>query len=86
MFFLTGSFFLVELIGGLMLGSLALVADAMHMLSDLIALAIGFFSVRVLKFLRYVFASVISIRLQIESGLALDCFFNVCTGSTSSRF
>jgi len=47
MLFLTGSFFFVELIGGFMLGSLSLVADAMHMLSDLIALVIGFYTVRV---------------------------------------
>ena len=49
MIFLTGSFFFVELVWGMMIGSLALVADAMHMLSDLIALCIGFFAVRATK-------------------------------------
>lgn len=47
MLFLTGSFFFVEIIYGLSVGSLALVADAMHMLSDIIALCVGFYSLRV---------------------------------------
>ena len=38
MFFLTGGYFLVELIYGMIIGSLALQADAFHMASDLIAL------------------------------------------------
>ena len=37
---------LVELVWGLSVGSLALVADAMHMFSDLLALVIGFHSMR----------------------------------------
>eukprot|EP00301_Raphidiophrys_heterophryoidea_P023962 c7634_g1_i2.p1 GENE.c7634_g1_i2~~c7634_g1_i2.p1 ORF type:complete len:709 (-),score=119.82 c7634_g1_i2:210-2228(-) len=42
MFFLTGSFFLVELIVGLAIGSLALISDAFHMFSDLLGLVVGF--------------------------------------------
>ena len=41
---LTGSFFLVELITGVAIGSLALVTDAYHMLSDLVALVVGLYS------------------------------------------
>ena len=44
MFFLTGGYFLVELIYGMIIGSLALQADAFHMASDLIALVVGFYS------------------------------------------
>ena len=49
MFFLTGGFFLVELIGGLLFGSLALLADSFHMLSDIIALSIGFYAMNLSK-------------------------------------
>ena len=44
---LTFSFFLVELIVGHITHSLTLVADSFHMLSDVIALCIGLFAVRV---------------------------------------
>ncbi|MES1914386.1 MAG: hypothetical protein MHM6MM_006468, partial [Cercozoa sp. M6MM] len=47
MFFLTGGFFFVELIWGIVSGSLSLVADAMHMLSDVIGLVFGFYAMRV---------------------------------------
>lgn len=47
--FFTGGYFFVELIWGLSVGSLALVADAMHMLSDVIALCVGFYAVHVGK-------------------------------------
>ena len=43
-FVLTGTFFFVELLGGWWTGSLALVADAMHMAIDLIALAMTLFA------------------------------------------
>ena len=42
MFVLTGGFFFAELIVGIIAQSIALQADAMHMLSDVLALAIGF--------------------------------------------
>ena len=42
MFFLTGGYFFMELISGIVAQSLALQADAMHMLSDFLGLAIGF--------------------------------------------
>ena len=49
MLLLTFSFFIIELITGHLTKSLALVADAFHMLSDLISLFIGLFAVRIAK-------------------------------------
>ncbi|CAF1240606.1 unnamed protein product [Adineta ricciae] len=49
MMILTFSYFVVELVVGNITNSLALVADAFHMLSDLIALAIGLIVVRIAK-------------------------------------
>lgn len=43
---LTGSFMLVEAAGGLIAGSLALIADAGHMLTDTAALALAWFAFR----------------------------------------
>jgi Co/Zn/Cd efflux system component len=42
-------FFLVEMISGLMVHSLALTADAFHMLNDIISLAVGLWAVRISK-------------------------------------
>ena len=47
MLLLTGSFFLTEIIVGYITNSIALVADSFHMLSDVVALIVGFASVRV---------------------------------------
>jgi cobalt-zinc-cadmium efflux system protein len=44
---ITATWFLVELIGGLYSNSLALVADAGHMLTDLAALGLSLFAVRI---------------------------------------
>ena len=44
---LTASFFLVEIIVGYVTNSIALVADSFHMLSDVVALIVGFACVRV---------------------------------------
>ena len=44
---MTASFFLVEIIVGYITNSIALVADSFHMLSDVVALIVGFASVRV---------------------------------------
>jgi len=44
---LTGSYMLAEVIGGLLTGSLALLADAGHMLSDFGALLLGVFAIRI---------------------------------------
>lgn len=44
---LTGSFMVAEVIGGLMANSLALLADAGHMLTDTVALALAFVAFRV---------------------------------------
>lgn len=43
---LTGSFMLIEAVGGLVSGSLALIADAAHMLTDLAALVLAFAAFR----------------------------------------
>ena len=43
---LTGAFMLAEVVGGLVSGSLALLADAGHMLTDFAALALGWFAFR----------------------------------------
>ena len=44
---LTASFFVVEITVGYLTNSLALVGDSYHMLSDVVALLIGFASVKV---------------------------------------
>jgi cobalt-zinc-cadmium efflux system protein len=44
---LTGSFMVVEVIGGLAAGSLALLADAGHMLTDTFSLALAFIAFRI---------------------------------------
>lgn len=44
---LTGAFLLVEVAGGLWTGSLALLADAGHMLTDVGAIALSFFAIRI---------------------------------------
>lgn len=46
---LTFSFFLVELVVGHITGSLAMVGDSYHMLSDVVALVVGIASVRISK-------------------------------------
>lgn len=43
---LTGGFMLVEVVGGMLSGSLALLADAGHMLTDFAALALSWFAFR----------------------------------------
>lgn len=45
-FFLIASFMVVEVIGGLLSGSLALIADAGHMLTDAVALALAYLAFR----------------------------------------
>ena len=45
--FLTGTFMLVEVVGGILSSSLALLADAGHMLTDTMALALAAFAFRV---------------------------------------
>jgi len=46
---ITGSFMLAEVIGGIMSGSLALLADAGHMLGDFVALALAWTAFRISK-------------------------------------
>jgi len=46
---LTGGFMLVEVVGGLLTGSLALIADAGHMLADTAALAFAWMAFRVAR-------------------------------------
>jgi cobalt-zinc-cadmium efflux system protein len=44
---ITGSWFLIELIGGFYSNSLALLADAAHMLTDLAALGLSYFALKI---------------------------------------
>jgi cobalt-zinc-cadmium efflux system protein len=44
---ITGSWFLIELAGGIYANSLALLADAAHMLTDLAALGLSFFALKI---------------------------------------
>lgn len=44
---LTGSFMVIEVIGGVLSGSLALIADAGHMLSDFASLVLAWFATRI---------------------------------------
>ena len=46
---LTGSFMFVEVVGGVVAGSLALIADAGHMLTDFAALALAWFAFRLAR-------------------------------------
>jgi cobalt-zinc-cadmium efflux system protein len=46
---LTGSFMLAEVVGGIVAGSLALLADAGHMLTDFAALALAWFGFRLAR-------------------------------------
>ena len=46
---LTGAFMIVEVIGGILSGSLALLADAGHMLTDTMALALAAVAFQVCK-------------------------------------
>lgn len=46
---ITGSFFVVELVVGYVVGSLALIADAYHMLNDAISLGIALYAIRLSK-------------------------------------
>lgn len=49
----TSSFFLVEIVVGYVTNSIALVADSFHMLSDVVALIVGFASIRVSNMLEF---------------------------------
>jgi len=46
---LTGSFMFVEVVGGIVAGSLALIADAAHMLTDFAALTLAWFAFRLAR-------------------------------------
>ena len=46
---LTGSFLIAEVVAGLLIGSLALLSDAAHMLTDVVALAIAIVAIRIGK-------------------------------------
>ncbi|MFY9233176.1 MAG: cation diffusion facilitator family transporter [Fimbriimonadaceae bacterium] len=46
---MTGSFLIAEVVAGLLIGSLALLSDAAHMLTDVVALAIAIVAIRIGK-------------------------------------
>jgi zinc transporter 1 len=50
MIFLTGSFFVAELVVGNVSRSLALVADSFHMLSDVLSMIVGVVAIKVRLF------------------------------------
>lgn len=47
--FLTGGFMMAEVVGGLITGSLALISDAAHMLTDTVALVIALVAIRMAR-------------------------------------
>lgn len=49
MMVINGSYFVIELVVGVTSGSLALAADAIHMLSDVLALAVALFAIRMAR-------------------------------------
>lgn len=58
---LTVTFFFVELSVGVIANSLALLADSFHMLSDVVALIVGFMSVQVCtKFINKLYSYIIA--------------------------
>uniref|UniRef100_UPI00300E8272 cation transporter n=1 Tax=Porphyromonas pogonae TaxID=867595 RepID=UPI00300E8272 len=44
---LTGAYLIAEVVGGLLTGSLALLSDAAHMLTDVMALVIALIAIRI---------------------------------------
>ncbi|MCK9912397.1 cation transporter, partial [Microbacteriaceae bacterium K1510] len=44
---LTGTFLIAEVVGGLITGSLALISDAMHMLTDTFGLAVALLAIKI---------------------------------------
>lgn len=74
MFILTGGFFFVELIWGIKATSLALIADALHMLTDFIALCIGFYALQIANKSRNDEATFGYPRMEIIGGLMNGCF------------
>lgn len=44
---LTGTFLIAEVVGGLITGSLALISDAMHMLTDTVGLAVALLAIKI---------------------------------------
>lgn len=46
---LTGSFLVAEVVGGILTGSLALISDAAHMLTDAVALAIALAAINIAR-------------------------------------
>uniref|UniRef100_A0A6A7G8G0 Zinc/cadmium resistance protein n=1 Tax=Hirondellea gigas TaxID=1518452 RepID=A0A6A7G8G0_9CRUS len=74
MFILVGGYFFIELIVGIRVHSLALVADALHMLSDFIALCVGFYSLRRSRASRTDVATFGYTRMEVVGGLMNGCF------------
>eukprot|EP00457_Paulinella_chromatophora_P002194 gb/GEZN01002198.1/.p1 GENE.gb/GEZN01002198.1/~~gb/GEZN01002198.1/.p1 ORF type:complete len:769 (-),score=107.45 gb/GEZN01002198.1/:264-2570(-) len=81
MFFLTATYLLIEVIWGTLLGSLTLLADALHMLSDLIALVIGFYALQQGKKVRNSGATYGYGRMEVVGGLVNGVFLLAMTFS-----
>ncbi|MES1919770.1 Zinc resistance conferring protein [Bonamia ostreae] len=71
------SFFFVELIFGALYDFLVLVADAMHMLTDAIALVIGLYAFIKSKKVRTDKATFGFVRMEVVGGLVNGCFLMV---------
>ena len=73
-FILTGSYFLIELVFGIITNSLALKADAFHMLSDLIAIIIAFGTNKISKKKKSSYATYGWVRTEILGGVINSVF------------
>jgi len=79
MLVLTCSFMLVELIVGVISNSLALIADALHMLSDLLALVVGYLSVKYSGHIKTETATYGFVRMEVLGALTNAVFMlSVC--------
>ena len=70
----TGSFFFIELIFGIITNSLALKADAFHMLSDVIAISIGLITNKISKKSKNTWATYGWARIELIGGLINSVF------------
>jgi len=71
---LTTAYFFVELVWGLAIGSLALVADSMHMLSDLLGMLFGIYALRLSKRPPTETATYGWLRIEVIGGLVNGAF------------
>ena len=78
---LTASYFFVELIYGIRISSLGLISDSIHMLSDIIAVIIAFFSYKASNWPNTAHASFGAKRMQVVGGY-INCIMLVTLAFT----